>query len=436
MTLLADPPRLRSAKISTVEFWRMLFTILVCLYHFGFYFGSPKMLGSGESAVEFFYVLSGFLLAMSAKRDLAGRVGPVSVKEAQAQALDFVKKKLKAIYPILIIVLVLDFLIFPFIGSSSAGMGLFGASKPATFGGQLSALQNTEWELLLLVGSPFGYNNGASPIVPMWFLTNLILVGYIYTFLTYKNYDLMKFLAPLLGVLFYIYFTLNSSLVLDFYVKMGFFTAGMVRALSEMALGMSMFYLYEYIVRQKFGPFWKIVLSIFEVYAIYRFFALTLWQPLGMDNFRRIVYILIIVLLSFSNVTYLSQLLNRPIWRKISKISLAMYLVHFPLVSVYMKLLGDLKMSLYRQMWTSPSARSLLNMLSKTGGYDANFRQIPMSFADGFLFILLVVAVSTLIMLYIAYFRRLVVRPLKTLSREKRAEREPEPGENDGQYLK
>jgi hypothetical protein len=64
---------------------------------------------------------------------------------------------------------------------------------PAPFLDRLKALQNTEWELLILVGTPFGYNNGMAPVVPMWFLTALIVVGYVFTYLMHKHYDFMKF---------------------------------------------------------------------------------------------------------------------------------------------------------------------------------------------------------------------------------------------------
>jgi peptidoglycan/LPS O-acetylase OafA/YrhL len=99
------------SRASTAEFWRFAFTVLVCLYHLEIFFVRRELLISGSSAVEFFFLLAGFLMAKSAARAMEGRTEPVSVREAHAKALDFVKKKLKAIYPILIIVLLLGFLV-------------------------------------------------------------------------------------------------------------------------------------------------------------------------------------------------------------------------------------------------------------------------------------------------------------------------------------
>jgi peptidoglycan/LPS O-acetylase OafA/YrhL len=167
------PPK--TSRVSTIEFWRFVFTAMVCIYNLEIFFRQRELLVSGTSAVEFFFVLAGFLIAMSAKRDLAGRTEPVTTKQAHAMALDYVKKKLKAIYPILIVVVLLGFLVYP--------------AAPSTFTERLLSLRNTEWEWLLLVGTPFGFNAAAAPIIPMWFLTALIAAGYIYTFALYKHYD-------------------------------------------------------------------------------------------------------------------------------------------------------------------------------------------------------------------------------------------------------
>lgn len=389
--------RPRSVRVLTVEFWRFAFTVLVCLYHSEMYFGSPKLMPSGSSAVEFFFVLAGFLMAKSAKRNLTGRDTSVSVREAHAKALDFVKKKLKAFYPVLIVVLLLGILVYP--------------TFQSTFIDRLKNLQNTEWEMLMLVGTPFGYNDGMTPIVPLWFLTGLLIVGYIYTFALYKNYDFMMFAAPVLGILFYVYFTLNSTLVLDFYVKMGFLNAGMVRAVAEISLGVSVYALYEYLSKKKFGKGWRIVLSLLELYAIYRLFSLMFFQPAGMDNFKRILYIMIIVLLSFLNKTFFTWLLNRKIWAVLGKITFTMYLCHFHLVNVYLSLLSSWKSYLLSQSMTSPSAYTMWQFLQGTGGTDSTFKSIPITFKDAVLYMILVIAVSTLIHLYILFWKKMIIRP-------------------------
>jgi peptidoglycan/LPS O-acetylase OafA/YrhL len=414
-TLLRKKP-----KALTAEFWRFVFTALVCIYHGEFYYGDPKLLPSGESAVEFFFILSGFLLMLSVSRGLARREDRPTPAEARGKALEYVKKKVLPIYPVLLIALILHYFVYPFTVSRFG----FGWGMKPTLLGQLKAFMNSEWEFLFLVNTPFGYNENTTPIVPMWFLTGLLIVGYIYTYLAYRHFDLMKFLAPLLGVLGLTYFTLNSTFILDFYLKMGPFTAGVVRAFTSMAFGMTVFLIYDRVKDIKLHKGWIVLLSILELYAIYRFFALTIHQEISIDNFRRTIYIMIILLMAFLNVTFFARLLNRRIWHYLGKITLTMYLTHFGLVPVYLRLLDITKSKLGIRAYFSPPAKKLLEFLSDMGNMDRSFRLKPMSVKDIIFYLLFVMAAATVIQLFIYAVGRFVIRPVNGYFARRRAEKE------------
>lgn len=417
MTLQPTAPhRSLSAKVSAVEFWRFAFTVIVCLFHLEIYFGNQTVFPSGSSAVEFFFILAGFTMAMSAARYYAGHSTPMSTKEAHAKAVDFVKNKLKAIYPVLIVAILLYLVLTP---AMPMIPGMTGTSK-------LEMLQNTEWEWLMLVGTPMGNQEGLAPIIPLWFLTALMVVGYLYTFAIYKKFDFIKFAAPAVGILFYIFFAQNAEKVLDFYLPMGFLNAAMVRGIAEMSFGVSIYFLYEYLSKKKLGIIWRSILSLAEVYAIFRFFQLTLFQPLGVDNFRRIPYIIIIVLLSFLNVTFLARGLNKlgGLWRKAGKLSLTMYLCHLPIATSYMMFVGTLKMQLMRPAMTSGWARALYEFLKGAGGFGANFKPIPLNWRDIVIYMPLVIIVSILVNLIIAAIKKFIAKPLYARYKKKLAEQE------------
>ena len=421
LTALQETLVRKKPKALTAEFWRFAFTALVCIYHGEFYFGDPKLLPSGESAVEFFFILSGFLLMLSVSRGLAGRDERPTPEQARKKALEYVKKKVLPIYPVLLIALILHYFVYPFTVSRYmyGGWGI----RP-TFLGQLKAFMNSEWEFLFLVGTPFGYNETSTPIVPMWFLTGLLIAGYIYTYLAYRHFDLMKFLAPLLGVLGLTYFTLNSTFILDFYIKMGPFPAGVVRALTSMAFGMTVFLIYDRVKDIRLSKAWIVLLSALELYAIYRFFALTIHQDISVDNFRRTVYVMIIVLMAFWNVTLFARLLNRRIWDNLGKITLTMYLTHFGLVPVYLRLVDIIKSKLGIRAYFSPPAKKMLEFFGDMGNIDRQFRLKPMSVKDIIFYLLLVVAAATLIQLFIYAVGRFICRPLKDSFARRRAEKE------------
>ena len=390
-------------RVYSVEFWRFAFTVLVALYHLEIFY-QRKMMPSGTTAVEFFFILAGFTIAMSAsERRMNSGGGDLTSGEARTVALDYVKKKLVVIYPLLAMTLILAIVVIPlatpqvFVFRQAEDVGLW-----RRFLGNLGILINSEWDWLIMVGTPMGFNNASAasaPIVPLWFLTQLLVIGYLYAFLVNRKYDLMMFAAPLIAVLGYTYFALNSENVLDFYIKMGLFNAGTVRAISEMAMGIALFQLYEYMKNRDWKLTGKIMLQLLELFAIYRYCALTWGAGISIDNFRRIPYILIIILLSFVNITFLSKLLNRKFMEKLGRISLPMFLIHFPLATLYVSLMSSLK----RRPFTS----SLPGFILNSAGSNRSFRPIGLSLGDLLMYIPLVIIVSVLMHLLITGIRRL-----------------------------
>jgi peptidoglycan/LPS O-acetylase OafA/YrhL len=236
----------------------------------------------------------------------------------------------------------------------------------------------------------------------------------------------MKFAAPVIGILFYIFFAMNAEKILDFYIPMGFLNAGFVRGFAEMSFGMSIFYLYEYLSQKKFGIIWKILLTLLELYAIYRYFSLTVHAPLGPDNYRRMVYILIIVLLSFLNADFISRGLSKlgPLWRRAGTLSLTMYMCHIPVANGYFMLVGNIKMKLMMQSAGSPFAKSLSGFMKDMGGF-SGMKPIPMSWKDMVLFLILVIITAIIITLLIAAVKKFIAKPLYARYKAKQAEKEP-----------
>jgi peptidoglycan/LPS O-acetylase OafA/YrhL len=380
----------KKERVNSVEFWRFLFTAMVAVYHLEiFYMTLQKRIPSGSTAVEFFFILAGFTTAMSASRRAEARSGrPIDAREAHALAVKYVKDKLTAIYPILAVTLALALVVIP------AGPLL----------GKLGRLFGSEWEWLFMVGTPMGYNNGAAPLVPLWFLTQLLVVGYIYTFLINIRRDFMMFAAPAIAVLGYTFFTLNSQNILDFYVKMGFFNAGAVHAFSEMAMGIALYQLYAYLKKRGLSRRAVILLTVVELYAIYRYFSMTFTQQVGLDNFRRIPYVMIIVLTSFLNVTFVSKFLNGAVSRALGRISLTMYLIHFPLATAFF----NMKMWTAVNFMTNPIANQLFGFFNGmgmgTGGSGGGYGA-PLGLRDAFVYIVFVMIAAALITLFLAAVR-------------------------------
>lgn len=379
-------------RVASVEFWRFVFTFLVCLYHFEIYFPKRELFLSGSSAVEFFFVLAGFTIAMAAAHKRERQLEPTTTRAAHLAAIDFVKKKVIAIWPVIFIWAII------YVLTTDTSM-LFGKTL-------MDVILNLEWELLFMVGTPFGFNYGFAPNMPLWFLTCLMVMGYIYTFAINRYYDGTRFAAPIIGIFLYILFGLETMSTLDHNIQVGFSTAGMVKGAAEMALGISMYQVYEVLSKKDFTIPMRVIVALVEVFAIIRLYQLIIGAYVSMDNYRRIIYIMIIVVTSFLNVTPLNRVLNNKFSILLGKISLPMYITHYTLINVYMAQLMKIKGDLMFKMMYSPSAEAMYKFLEGTGGYDKNFRPVPMSFKDAALYMGFVLIVSIVVTVVVELGRR------------------------------
>ena len=74
-------------KNINIELWRFIFTILICLLHFGTKINNTVYFRGGYIAVEFFFILSGYLLMVKVNNNYSDN------------QLDFTLQKIKRLYP-------------------------------------------------------------------------------------------------------------------------------------------------------------------------------------------------------------------------------------------------------------------------------------------------------------------------------------------------
>jgi hypothetical protein len=179
---------------------------------------------------------------------------------------------------------------------------------------------------------------------------------------------------------------------------MSIFNAGTVHAVSEMCFGISMFLIYDRLKRVDLSMFWRVILSLLEAYAIYRYCKLTFGTPVNMDNFRKLPYLMIIVLTSFLNVTVIARLLNNKLSALAAKISLPMYIGHWTMAGLYIGMVMQAKMM--------PGGSGA--WLEKMGGLDGRFKMIPMSVMDVVTFLVIVIGFSALTALLVAAVKKMI----------------------------
>lgn len=197
-----------------IYIWRIIFTNMIAAFHFGIVYYIDKdlgMLNGWYIAVEFFFIVSGFLLYRQCKSD------------KYATNIEFIKDKYFNIYPIYIICFTIMFMVKT-------------ADNPA---GRVALLQDSFWEIIGLhcIGLDRGwdYVSGTS-----WYISTLFICGFFLYYLL-KNHEriTVNFLIPLCIMVFYSWFY-RKARMLDFHIVdiEGFFINGaLMRGIAGMGLG-------------------------------------------------------------------------------------------------------------------------------------------------------------------------------------------------------
>lgn len=170
-------------KNRAIEFYRFLAIVCIAVFHFNIQFtGEYLFLKGGYLGVEFFFILSGYLLICTYKK-----------KDRPDTAWEFWIRRIKHLYPpfflMVILFILFDILVRHYINS------------PIELAMRLS---DELWELLLLqdIGIPGVFSCEGS----LWFLCSLSINLYVIYYLLLRYEDVyLNFLIPIFCILAYGY---------------------------------------------------------------------------------------------------------------------------------------------------------------------------------------------------------------------------------------
>lgn len=245
-----------------IELLRFFFAVLILLYH-GLAFLAPDSsflrCTNGAVAVEFFFILSGFLMANSAKKKIGdtANIGKDSV--------DFIKKKYLSVFPYHLFSYVCSFIVAVILGSLTVvgAVKLFVNSLPNLF-------------MLDMVGLPYTMVAGY-----VWFVSAmLIAMAVLYPILRRWFSVFTNIIAPVLGVLLlgWLAQTYGRLTYISFWTGLTF--KGVLRAVAEIAFGCAAFALCERLKERDFTKFGKLVLSLLELFGYAATFVYAFFQKI------------------------------------------------------------------------------------------------------------------------------------------------------------
>lgn len=286
---------------------RFVSAIIILLFHGRLLAESQTPLFEGGAVfVEFFFIVSGYLMASN-----AFKLGETDMKELGPQTAIFIKNKIKTIYPYYVFFLVTTFI-------------MTAIAKQYTSTKVLDVMFKAIPELLMLQQANY-YNAGLNGAA--WYISAMLLAMLmIYPFLR-KNYSLFTHIIGPLAVIFiggelYSQFNTFTSV----WPRNGIFQNGLLRALCFISLGCICFEFNRVRAQNVPTRMKRLGLTFLEFIC----FAVAIYLSYSEINAHRqlccLILITIATTITFSQKSYFADMLKGKIWAKLGEFSFPLFL--------------------------------------------------------------------------------------------------------------
>ncbi len=296
--------RAMNKRNGKIELMRFLFSVMVALYHLKCILKDDlTVFSNGFMAVEFFFIVSGYLMAKSLSK-YKGRPNGGIVKTS----LVFAGKKYISI---------MYYYVVSCIITSIAWIPYF----HLTIGRWVMKVFESIPNFLLL--QMFGFET-ANWCVPTWYLSAMVIVIFILTPILIKYHKIYSvYIAPVLS-LFLLGFMYNQCGTFNHYTWDGYINFGLIRAFAEISLGCTCYYVVESGVLKRIN---KRFLSFIALAAYFISFIFMIGAYKSNVQFSVIILLIIAVIITFYNKDTFTSLNNKFIYF-LGKLSFPIYLCH------------------------------------------------------------------------------------------------------------
>ncbi|MBQ7106509.1 MAG: acyltransferase [Clostridia bacterium] len=300
---------MNTKRIGEIELFRFIFTIIIIILHAQYLMGTDIPFISGSLAVEFFFIVSGYLMMASITR-----LQDKTINNLANETVGFIWKKIYPIYPEILVSFIIGF-VFKSIARSYSIVD------------SVKMFMGSFFEITLLQRTGIGEISVNSAI---WYIHSMLLCMLILYPLIRKFPQMMqKVVMPvgallLLGWLYQTYGNLLSPSVWT-----GFTFKGNIRAIAELSLGAVCYQFVDYLKSFNFNNGIKIALTVIKWCCwtgsiTYMYFYFTDHR----GDFGILFVIMLAVIISFS-----TQSIDAPIYQNkfvfwLGKISFPLYVAH------------------------------------------------------------------------------------------------------------
>lgn len=306
---------MRKARNGEIEALRLLFCVTVMLSHSHYLIGKPYPFLGGSLSVEFFFIVSGYLMAQTIeKKEQSDHIG--------SDTISFIRKKISVVLPNVVLAWIWGFVFLSICGSFTlADMG--------------STLKGTVWELLFL--DMYGFSSGSVNGVT-WYISSMLMSMMILYPLIRKKKDLAIHIVLPMAVLFILGWLFQNGTLRTPQKWFGIVFKGNLRAFAEISLGVLAFYLTQKLKQLKLSAVSKWLLTIMKFSVLFLYLGYMWAKESSKWDYAFVGLLTVWIAVIFSGQTVDAGCYQARIFSLMGKFSLPLYLSHM----YYAKHLGEI----------------------------------------------------------------------------------------------
>lgn len=297
-----------------IDLLRFFFAVIIVFFHYyeKFHVG---IFHNGPIAVEFFFIVSGFLMARNAKR-----TAPAIQNSGELvnTTWKYIIKKISIFYPYFIASILLQFILRTiFIQHTSLKTILIK---------WFSSIPNFTLAFMAVDGDSTGLYVGNT-----WYLSAMIIAMFILYPILLNNYQrASKWLFPLISIFGFGYMYMKNGSITEWAGWTGFCSIGIIRAVTEIAFGVSLFELVECwqekVPAQSTSKRTKIFFTVVKWLCYFATFLYAFGFGDKKLNLYAMLFCAVGILLSFSPFSF--SIPGNKLTQYLGKISLPIFIFH------------------------------------------------------------------------------------------------------------
>ena len=283
--------------------WKGIMAVVIALLHFeAFYIGKQIYFTTGYLAVDFFFIVSGFLLVNSLAH------------KKEISVVDIITNKISKWFPMYFWGIIVLVIFYSFL--------------------DIEYLKRTSWHVLIETLMLQRWNSHPVLNLPDWYMSALLLCSFFMIIFIKKYNGFFKYIIVPFSIFFAYPFILNQNGNLDVHYQ--FYegiNGGTLRGWADMCVGVALYY---FTLSEKKIIFNKKVMFIVEMLMLFLMYKFLYKHSKSIFDMIVIIPFSFIISTAYSNKGYINKIISFNVFEKLGNISYSIYINHF-FVVIFMK---------------------------------------------------------------------------------------------------